>query len=92
MYQRDTQRELQPYRESSWAEASGLRRIQVGRRVMAEGQFSWQDATDRQIFVRNLVLVLDGRYHVVQVIGPDERRDEVTEAYRAAADTYRTTG
>lgn len=92
VYQRDTQRELQPYRESSWAEASGLRRIQVGRRVMAEGQFSWQDATDRQIFVRNLVLVLDGRYHVVQVIGPDERRDEVTEAYRAAADTYRTTG
>ncbi|WP_456115171.1 protein kinase [Streptomyces yaizuensis] len=92
VYQRDAQRELQPYRDSSWAEASGLRRIQIGRRVMAEGQFTWQDATGRQVFVRNLVSVIDGRYHVVQVIGPEERRDEVTEAYRAAADSYRSDG
>ncbi|GAA2249335.1 hypothetical protein GCM10010232_41270 [Streptomyces amakusaensis] len=90
-YQSDKQRELQPYRESSWAEATGLRRIQVGRRVMAEGQYSWQDAAGRQVYVRNLVMILDGSYHIVQVIGPDEQRDRVTEAYRAAADAYRTT-
>ncbi|MFE7132220.1 protein kinase [Streptomyces sp. NPDC057638] len=90
-YQRDKQRELQPYRDSSWAVANGLRRIEIGRRVMAEGQFSWEDTTGRQVFVRNLVMVLGGRYHVVQVIGPDEQRDKVMAAYRVAADAYRTT-
>ncbi|MFF8956382.1 protein kinase [Streptomyces sp. NPDC014894] len=90
-YQSERQRELQPYRDSSWAEATGLRRIQVGQRVMAEGQYSWQDANGRQVYVRNLVMVLDGRYHIVQVIGPDEQRDKVTAAYRAAADSYRPT-
>ncbi|MQS34308.1 serine/threonine protein kinase, partial [Streptomyces katsurahamanus] len=92
VYQRDKERELQPFRDSSWAEATGLRRIEVGQRVMAEGQYSWQDANGRQVYVRNLVMILDGRYHIVQVIGPDEQRDKVTAAYRAAADTYRTTG
>ncbi|MEO3974150.1 protein kinase [Streptomyces sp. CAU 1734] len=91
VYQRDKERELQPFRDSTWAEATGLRRIEVGRRVMAEGQYTWQDTNGRQVYVRNLALIVDGRYHVVQVIGPDEQRDRVTAAYRAAADSYRTT-
>ncbi|MER6917303.1 protein kinase [Streptomyces sp. NPDC000594] len=91
-YQQDTQRELQPYRESSWATSIGVRQVQVGRQLMAEGQYTWTDATGRQVYVRNLVSVVDGRYHVVQVIGPEDRRDEVTEAHRAAVDSYRTTG
>lgn len=92
VYQRDKQRELQPFRDSSWAEATGLRRIEVGQRVMAEGQFSWQDSNGQQVYVRNLVMILDGRYHIVQVIGPSDQRDRVTEAFRAAADSYRLTG
>ncbi|MEE1756084.1 protein kinase [Streptomyces sp. SP18CS02] len=90
-YQRNKERELQPWRESSWATASGLRRIDVGQQVMAEGQFTWQDGNGREVYVRNLALVVDGRYHVVQVIGPDSERDKVSEIYQQAVKAYRST-
>jgi hypothetical protein len=91
-YQRDKERELQPYRDSSWATATGLRTIEVGGRTMAEGQFTWTDAGGQELFVRNLALLVDGRYHVVQVRGPEAQRDEVTTLYEQASATYRFTG
>ncbi|MFI6286974.1 protein kinase [Streptomyces sp. NPDC051018] len=91
-YQRDRERELQPFRASSWATSSGLRRIEVGRQVMAEGEFTWRDSSGREVYVRNRALVIDGRYHVIQVIGPGDRRDEVTQAYDQAVGTYRAAG
>ncbi|MET7616492.1 protein kinase [Streptomyces sp. NPDC005408] len=90
-YQRDKERELQPWRDSSWAGASGLRRIDVGQRAMAEGQFTWQDSNGREVYVRNLALIVDGGYHVIQVIGPDDQRDRVNEVYQEATKAYRTT-
>ncbi|MEV6394138.1 protein kinase [Streptomyces sp. NPDC051907] len=90
-YQRDKERELQPFRDSSWAGATGLRRIEVGQQVMAEGQFTWQDASGREVYVRNFALIVGGSYHVVQVIGPEGERDRVTEVYEQATTTYRTT-
>ncbi|MFI1398873.1 protein kinase [Streptomyces sp. NPDC020681] len=90
VYQRDKERELQPFRDSSWATATGLRRIDVGKQAMAEGQFTWQDSSGRQVYVRNLAIVVDGRYHVIQVIGPEEQRDKVTEAYHEATNAYRS--
>ncbi|MGW4594409.1 protein kinase [Streptomyces sp. NPDC004457] len=92
VYQRDKERELQPYRDSSWATAGGLRTIEVGGRTMAEGQFTWTDGQGRDLFVRNMALLLNGRYHVVQVRGPDAERDEVTRLYEQATATYRYTG
>ncbi|MFI0807441.1 protein kinase [Streptomyces echinatus] len=92
VYQRDKERELQPYRDSSWATASGLRTIEVGGRTMAEGQFTWTDGQGRDLFVRNMALLLDGRYHIVQVRGPEAERDEVTRLYEQATATYRYTG
>ncbi|MFJ9740145.1 protein kinase [Streptomyces sp. NPDC101166] len=92
VYQREKESELQPYRDSSWATASGLRTIQVGGRTMAEGQFTWTGAGGRELFVRNLALLLDGRYHVVQVRGPAAERDEVTRLFEQASATYRYTG
>ncbi|MET8773205.1 serine/threonine protein kinase, partial [Streptomyces sp. NPDC004658] len=92
VYQRDKERELQPYRDSSWATATGLRTIEVGGRTMAEGQFTWTDGQGRDLFVRNMALLLDGRYHVVQVRGPEAERDEVTRLYEQATATYRYTG
>ncbi|MFD9715419.1 serine/threonine protein kinase [Streptomyces sp. NPDC059076] len=89
IYQQDKERELQPFRDSSWAGVTGQRRIEVGQRVMAEGQYTWEDTNGRNVFVRNLAMILDGRYHVVQVIGPDDQRDKINEAYREAADSYR---
>ncbi|MEU4798209.1 protein kinase [Streptomyces sp. NPDC023327] len=91
-YQREHERELQPFRDSSWATSSGMRRIDVGGRAMAEGQFTWQDAQGREVYVRNLVLVVGGKYHVVQVRGPEAERDEVTRLYEQAARTYQSTG
>jgi hypothetical protein len=38
------------------------------------------------------VIVVDGRYHVVQVRGPEAERDEVTRLYEQAAATYQPTG
>ncbi|MFF2570074.1 protein kinase [Streptomyces sp. NPDC058084] len=90
-YQRTKERELQPWRDSSWSSASGLRRIDVGRQAMAVGQFTWQDSTGREVFVRNLALIEGGRYHVVQVIGPENERDKVSEIYDQAVKAYRVT-
>ncbi|MGW0612998.1 protein kinase [Streptomyces sp. NPDC002788] len=89
-YQRERERELQPYRDSSWATSTGLKRIDVGGRTMAEGQFTWTG--DRgELYVRNLAMLVDGRYHVVQVRGPEAERDEVTRLFEQAAATYRAT-
>ncbi|MEV4948157.1 serine/threonine protein kinase [Streptomyces sp. NPDC053755] len=90
-YQRTKERELQPWRDSSWSSASGLRRIDVGRQAMAVGEFTWQDSTGRMVFVRNLALIERGRYHVVQVIGPENERDKVSEIYDQAVKVYRAT-
>ncbi|MGP4044854.1 protein kinase [Streptomyces sp. 2A115] len=91
-YQREDERELQPFRDSTWATSSGMRRIDVGGRVMAEGQFTWQDSAGRETYVRNLAIIVEGRYHVVQVRGPEAERDEVTRLYEQASATYQFTG
>ncbi|MGW3990954.1 protein kinase [Streptomyces sp. NPDC004830] len=90
-YQRERERELQPYRDSSWATSTGLKRIDVGGRTMAEGQFTWTGGDGEELYVRNLAMLVDGRYHVVQVRGPESERDEVTRLYERAAATYRAT-
>ncbi|MCF1507340.1 protein kinase [Streptomyces glomeratus] len=90
-YQRESEPELQPFRDSTWATSSGMRRIDVGGRTMAEGQFTWTDGDGRELFVRNLALVAGGRYHVLQVRGPKAEVDEVTRLFEQAEQTYRTT-
>jgi hypothetical protein len=91
-YQREREQELQPFRDSTWATSTGMRRIDVGGRTMAEGQFTWQDSSGRELYVRNLALIVDGHYHVVQVRGPEAERDEVTRLYEQASSTYKVTG
>ncbi|MEU2426179.1 protein kinase [Streptomyces sp. NPDC007851] len=91
-YQRDKEPELQPYRNSSWATAGGLRTITVGQQVSVEGQFTWTDSGQGDLFVRNMVFLIGGRYHIVQVRGPESQRDQVTELYQQASTTYRYTG
>ncbi|MEW2807775.1 protein kinase [Streptomyces massasporeus] len=91
-YQRERERELQPYRDSSWATSTGLKKIEVGGRTMAEGQFTWTGGDGGELYVRNLAMLVEGRYHVVQVRGPESERDEVTRLYEQAAATYKATG
>ncbi|MEU7280296.1 protein kinase [Streptomyces sp. NPDC045431] len=90
-YQRTKERELQPWRDSSWSSVTGMRRVDVGQQVMAEGQFTWQDVNNREVYVRNLALIVGDRYHVIQVIGPDGQRDKVNEVYEQAVTAYRAT-
>lgn len=92
VYQREKEGELQPYRDSSWATASGLRTTTVGTRTMAEGQFTWTGTGGRELYVRNLAILIAGRYHVVQVRGPEAERDEVTRLFEQASATYQYTG
>ncbi|WP_406130435.1 protein kinase [Streptomyces canus] len=91
-YQRDKEPELQPYRDSSWATATGLKSIQVGTRSMAEGQFTWTGDDGRELYVRNVAILIGGKYHIVQVRGPEAERDEVTRLYEQASATYQVTG
>ncbi|OQR60327.1 serine/threonine protein kinase [Streptomyces maremycinicus] len=92
VYQREKESELQPYRDSSWATASGLRTTTVGARTMAEGQFTWTDGGGRELYVRNVAILISGRYHIVQVRGPEAERDEVTRLFEQASATYQYTG
>ncbi|MEU5605975.1 protein kinase family protein [Streptomyces lydicus] len=89
-YLQNKEPELAPYRSASWASASGLRRIDVGRTAMAEGTFSWRDSSGREVYVRNLAMIQNGRYHLVLVIGPDSGRREVDRLYEQASSSYRT--
>nr|WP_202539427.1 protein kinase [Streptomyces sp. SID8379] len=91
-YQREDERELQPFRDSTWATSSGMKSIDVGGRTMAEGQFTWQGSDGREVFVRNLAMVVGGKYHVVQVRGPEAERDEVSRLFEQASSTYRYGG
>ncbi|WP_327661968.1 MULTISPECIES: protein kinase [unclassified Streptomyces] len=91
-YQREEERELQPFRDSTWATSSGMKSIDVGGRTMAEGQFTWQGSDGSEMYVRNLAMVVGGKYHVVQVRGPEAERDEVTRLYQQAYSTYRYGG
>ncbi|MFD8538661.1 protein kinase [Streptomyces rubrogriseus] len=89
-YQRDSEPELASYRASSWATSSGLKTIEVGGRTMAEGQFTWTGAGG-ELYVRNVAILIDGRYHVVQVRGPEAERDQVTRLFEQASATYQYT-
>ncbi|MYT68572.1 MULTISPECIES: protein kinase [unclassified Streptomyces] len=91
-YQREDERELQPFRDSTWATSSGMKTIDVGGRTMAEGQFTWQGGDGKQVFVRNLAMVVGGKYHVVQVRGPEAERDEVSRLFDQASSTYQYGG
>ncbi|MFE0802903.1 protein kinase [Streptomyces sp. NPDC058812] len=91
VYQRDSEPELAPYRASSWATSSGLKTIEVGGRTMAEGQFTWTGAGGGELYVRNVAILIDGRYHVVQVRGPEAERDEVSRLFEQASATYQYT-
>ncbi|MFC9231265.1 protein kinase [Streptomyces decoyicus] len=88
-YMQNKEPELAPYRSSGWASASGLQRIDVGKTAMAEGTFSWRDGSGREVYVRNLAMIHNGRYHLVLLIGPDSGRHEVDELYEQATSSYR---
>ncbi|MCF3103466.1 protein kinase [Streptomyces roseoverticillatus] len=91
-YQQSKEPELEAYRSSSWSGASGLRRIDVGGTASAEGTFNWNDSSGRQVYVRNSATLVNGRYHLLQVIGPMNEQRSVDRFFEQAAATYRAGG
>ncbi|MFF5615221.1 protein kinase [Streptomyces albidoflavus] len=87
-YQLEHERELDPYRASSWTTSQNLRLIEVGGRSMAEGTFTWDSAGGTELYVRNLAMLVGNRYHVVQVRGPDAERDQVDRLFEQASGSY----
>ncbi|MFD0496362.1 hypothetical protein [Streptomyces rhizosphaericus] len=43
------------------------------------------------MYARNLAMLIDGRYHVVLVIGPSDERRAVNQYFDQATATYSTT-
>ncbi|MFE6058945.1 protein kinase [Streptomyces sp. NPDC056431] len=88
-YQNSKERELEPFRGSSWSRSDDTRRVDIGTTATATGSYWWLDSTGRQVFVRNLALIDGGRYHVVQVIGPEDRSKKVSEIFDEATKGFR---
>ncbi|MEV8587851.1 protein kinase [Streptomyces sp. NPDC051180] len=88
-YQSSRERELEPWRASSWSGAERTRRVDIGRTATATGSYWWLDGSGREVFVRNLALIDGGRYHVVQVIGPYTERDKVSAIHEEATRAFR---
>ncbi|MFJ2936196.1 protein kinase [Streptomyces sp. NPDC087219] len=88
-YQNSRERELEPFRGSSWSRSDDTRRVDIGTTATATGSYWWLDSTGRQVFVRNLALIAGGRYHVVQVIGPEDRSEKVSEIFDEATKGFR---
>ncbi|OAL16493.1 hypothetical protein A4V12_03700 [Streptomyces noursei] len=76
-YQKNHEPELAAFRGSSWASATGIRLVETGRTRFATGSFTWIDGQGCEVFVRNAAVLVAGRYHLVIVIGPEAKRDQV---------------
>ncbi|WP_329282081.1 serine/threonine protein kinase [Streptomyces sp. NBC_00691] len=88
-YQNSRERELEPFRGSSWSRSDDTRRVDIGTTATATGSYWWLDSTGRQVFVRNLALIDGGRYHIVQVIGPEDGSRKVSEIFDEATKAFR---
>ncbi|WP_318209623.1 hypothetical protein [Streptomyces sp. SJL17-1] len=65
--------------------------MEIGRESFATGSFTWIDDQGRDVFVRNAALLVEGRYHLVIVMGPEAKRDEVQARHAHVLATYRST-
>ena len=90
-YQLTEQPELADFRAYQFSSQSGLIETRVGDVQMAEGVFGWRDG-DQELVAYNRVLLIAGDYHVVQVLGPADRRDRVADIYDVTAESYRRAG
>ncbi|WP_329381347.1 serine/threonine protein kinase [Streptomyces sp. NBC_01351] len=91
-YQKEDERELEPYRSSSWSSATNIRSTNVGLLPAAHGTYTWTDQLDRSIYARNTVLVMEGRYHVILATGPETAKARVDEIATRAVASYWKTG
>jgi serine/threonine protein kinase len=90
-YQSATEPELDAFRASNWSSVFGARTLDVNGNSAAEGEYSWRDQGGTEVYARNLAMIVNGRYHVIMVIGPSGQSPSVKRYFDTAVATYRTT-
>ncbi|MGW0899171.1 protein kinase, partial [Streptomyces goshikiensis] len=91
-YQKDTEPELNAYRNSTWTTSGDVKSTTVGQQLRVTGRYTWHDANGRSVFARNFVVALGNSYHVVMVTGPEDEQDKVTEVFEKATGSYKSGG
>lgn len=90
-YQLQDQSELDAFRDDQYATSSDLYETKVGDSVAAEGVFGWQEDGAQRV-AHNMAVLIDDRYHVVMVRGPESESDEMSDIYDVVAQSYEITG
>ncbi|MEW2498522.1 protein kinase [Streptomyces nodosus] len=85
-----TEPELATYRADPDGTAKGVRRIEIGAdQSLAEGHYTYTDATGALLYACNQAVIINGRYHVIYVQGPTAQHERVTEVFNQTVTTYR---
>jgi serine/threonine protein kinase len=84
--------ELGEFRASSWSSAAGQQSLSLRGHPAAQGEYTWRDVNQRVVYARNLVILIDGHYHVVLIAGPEGQRAAVQRAFDKAVETYTKNG
>lgn len=90
-YQRLEEPELQEYRDGKWTAVFGVDELDLNGSPAIKGEFSWRDEKNVEFYARNLVILHDGKYHVVLVKGPKRDRSVISQFFEKAAGSYRVT-
>lgn len=88
-YQRLGEPELREYRDSKTTAMFGVDELDLNGSPAIKGEFSWRDEKNVEFYARNLVILHDGKYHVVLVKGPKRDRSEISQYFEKAAGSYR---
>ncbi|MEU7148793.1 hypothetical protein AB0B15_12255 [Streptomyces sp. NPDC045456] len=84
----DSQPELAAFRADPHGRATGLRLITTGLASVAQGTFAWTAPDGQAVIARNQVLLAEGRFHVLTVLGPASSRPEVAAVFDRLTATY----
>jgi serine/threonine protein kinase len=90
-YQSTSENELAAFHSSDWSSVFGTRRLDMGGVAAAEGEYTWREASGRDVYANNLAMIRGDKYHVILVVGPSDQTAAVKRYFDKAAATYRTT-
>ncbi|WP_127358519.1 serine/threonine protein kinase [Actinacidiphila soli] len=89
-YQSDGEAELDAFRSSAWSSAFGARSLDLNGVSAAEGEYTYRDSSNREVYATNLVMLRGSGYHVVLFVGPTAHTAELKRYFDKAAETYST--
>jgi hypothetical protein len=66
--------------------------IETAKYPIATGTFTWTTADGEEVYARNNVILTDGRYHVILVMGPEQQREQIDQLHNQVVKTYKPRG